>query len=59
MHHRCKRAVVVEDAPQMRTLVKVVLHQFGVTEVVEAEDGNEAMQVLREGGADIIVMDWI
>ncbi|EME67842.1 CheY-like receiver, partial [Paramagnetospirillum caucaseum] len=43
----------------MRTLVKVVLHQFGVTEVVEAEDGNEAMQVLREGGADIIVMDWI
>ncbi|BAE49752.1 CheY-like receiver [Magnetospirillum sp. XM-1] len=59
MHHSCKRAVIVEDSPQMRTLIKVVLHQFGVTEVVEAEDGNEAMQVLREGGADIIVMDWM
>jgi two-component system, chemotaxis family, chemotaxis protein CheY len=59
MLNSCKRAVIVEDAPQMRTLIKVVLHQFGVTEIVEAEDGNEAMQVLREGGADIIVMDWM
>ncbi|CAA7626557.1 response regulator [Magnetospirillum sp. SS-4] len=59
MHNRCKRAVIVEDAPQMRTLIKVVLHEFGVKEIVEAEDGNEAMLTLREGGADIVVMDWM
>ncbi|KIL96672.1 Chemotaxis regulator - transmits chemoreceptor signals to flagelllar motor components CheY [Paramagnetospirillum magnetotacticum MS-1] len=43
----------------MRTLIKVVLHQLGVAEIVEAEDGNEALQVLREGGADLVVMDWM
>jgi len=61
MHDRykCKRAVIVEDAPQMRTLIKVVLAQFSVGEIVEAEDGTEAMVALKAGGADIIIMDWM
>ncbi|RAU23459.1 hypothetical protein CU669_04885 [Paramagnetospirillum kuznetsovii] len=59
MDHRCKRAVIVEDNPQMRTLIKVLLHQFGVKEIIEGEDGNEAMRALRDGGADVIIMDWM
>ncbi len=59
MLNRCKRAIIVEDSPQMRTLLKVALSQFGVEGVVEAADGAEAMAALTNGGADIIVMDWM
>jgi two-component system, chemotaxis family, chemotaxis protein CheY len=57
--HMCKRAVIVEDTPQMRALIKVVLNQFGVAEIIEAENGVEAMAALKAGGADVIVMNWM
>ena len=59
MPEKAKRAIIVDDAPQMRTLIKVVLAQFGITDVVEAEDGAAAMEALMTGGADIIIMDWM
>jgi CheY-like chemotaxis protein len=59
MLEKAKRAVIVEDAPQMRTLIRIVLAQFGINDVVETEDGAEAMAMLKKGGADIIVMDWM
>ena len=59
MPEKAKRAIIVDDAPQMRTLIKVVLAQLGITDVVEAEDGAEAMEALMTGGADIIIMDWM
>ncbi|OAN48324.1 hypothetical protein A6A04_20160 [Paramagnetospirillum marisnigri] len=59
MPEKAKRAVIVEDAPQMRTLIKIVLAQFGINDVVETEDGTEAMEALKEGGADVIIMDWM
>ena len=59
MPEKARRAIIVDDAPQMRTLIKVVLAQFGITDVVEAEDGAAAMEALMTGGADIIIMDWM
>ncbi len=59
MLSRLKRAIIADDAPQMRTLIKILLCQFGVREVVEVEDGASAMAALRSGGADIVVMDWM
>ena len=59
MPEKNKRAIIVDDAPQMRTLIKVVLAQFGITDVVEAEDGAAAMEALMTGRADIIIMDWM
>lgn len=59
MPEKITRAIIVDDSPQMRTLIKVVLAQFGVTDVVEAEDGAAAMEALMMGGADIIIMDWM
>ena len=52
------RAVVVDDNAQFRELLKMVLGSFGVTQVVEAKDGVEAMRVLDSFDADVVIMDW-
>ena len=59
MRENPKRAVIVDDAPQIRPLIKIVLAQFGIKDVVEAEDGAAAMEALMTGETDIIIMDWM
>jgi two-component system chemotaxis response regulator CheY/two-component system phosphate regulon response regulator PhoB len=53
-----QKAVVVEDNPRFRELVKIVLGSLGITEVAEAKDGNDAIAVLETFDADIVIMDW-
>ncbi|OAN49545.1 hypothetical protein A6A04_19185 [Paramagnetospirillum marisnigri] len=53
-----KRAVIVEDNPQIRDLVHMVLTSIGISDVTEAGNGEEALTALKEGGADIVIMDW-
>ena len=53
-----KRAVVVEDNVAMRELIRMVLGAFGVSEVVSAINGVEAISALQSAGADIVFMDW-
>ena len=53
-----KRAVVVEDNGSMRELIQMVLGAFGVSEVVSAVNGVEAISALQSAGADIVFMDW-
>ncbi|MGH7538089.1 MAG: response regulator [Gemmatimonadales bacterium] len=52
--------LVVEDSPQLRTLVKEVL-AFQGYEVLEAASGNDALQVARQHGGhiDLLVTDVI
>jgi len=52
------RAVIVEDNPQMRDLINMVMGSFGAREVVHAENGAKAIAALASGGADIVIMDW-
>jgi two-component system chemotaxis response regulator CheY/two-component system phosphate regulon response regulator PhoB len=58
MDNKISRAVIVEDSPQMRELIRMVLGSFGASEIVEAPNGAEALASLRQGGADIVIMDW-
>ena len=58
MNIRPKRAVVVEDNVSMRELIQLVLGAFGVSEVVSAINGVEAIAALQSAGADIVFMDW-
>ena len=58
MNIRPKRAVVVEDNVSMRELIQMVLGAFGVSQVVSAINGVEAISALQSGGADIVFMDW-
>jgi two-component system chemotaxis response regulator CheY len=52
--------LIVDDSRTMRMLVKRTLRQagYGGHEIVEAGDGLEALDVIRAGGADLILCDW-
>ncbi|MFB9279072.1 response regulator transcription factor [Cohnella cellulosilytica] len=51
-----QRVLVVEDAPEVRRLLRLYLENDGF-EVAEAEDGEQAIRQMREQGADLILLD--
>jgi len=51
------RFLVVDDFSTMRRMVRSVLSELGYTDVVEADDGNSALPILRQGGIDFLVTD--
>lgn len=50
--------LVVDDANSMRKLVVAVLRDMGFKEMFEAENGNVALQTLKERRIDFIITDW-
>ncbi len=52
------RVLIADDSKLIRTIIADVVHDIGVTEVVEATDGNEAFDAFLQGEIDLIVMDW-
>jgi two-component system chemotaxis response regulator CheY len=53
------RALVVDDSKGMRLILARALRQFGVAEVVEATDGQKALERLRAGPPiDAVLVDW-
>ncbi len=52
------RVLVVDDFATMRRIVKGVLKQLGFFEIVEAQDGREALEVLKKEAVGLIVSDW-
>lgn len=54
------RILVVEDQQQTRVWIADVLKQMGVREVLMANDGAEALDVLHRDldGVDIVICDW-
>lgn len=52
------KILIVDDMSTMRRIVKNSLKQIGYVNVEEAEDGNQALAKLRQGGFDFVVSDW-
>jgi two-component system chemotaxis response regulator CheY len=52
------RFLVVDDFSTMRRMVRAVLNELGHDDVVEAEDGDAALPVLKQGGIDFLITDW-
>ncbi len=52
-----KRAIVVDDNSQVRQLIGLVLQSLGAQTIAMAGNGEEALASIRDGGADIIIMD--
>jgi two-component system chemotaxis response regulator CheY len=52
------KILVVDDFSTMRRIVKNLLRDLGLTNVVEADDGNTAFPILKEGGIDFLITDW-
>lgn len=52
------KILIVDDFPTMRKLLKNLLIQLGYTNVVEVEDGEQALVSLAESSYDLILSDW-
>jgi two-component system, chemotaxis family, chemotaxis protein CheY len=53
------RVLVVDDFATMRKIVKNVLKQISIDNVVEAENGKHALTVLKSEDIDLIISDWM
>lgn len=52
------KVLVVDDFATMRRIVKNILVQLGYKNIVEADDGATAVDVLKQEKVDMIISDW-
>ena len=52
------RILVVDDFATMRRIITNVLRQLGFENIVEAEDGAKALQIMESEKIDFVVTDW-
>jgi two-component system, chemotaxis family, chemotaxis protein CheY len=52
------RVLVVDDFSTMRRIIKNILRQLGMNNIVEADDGTTAWEVLNKDRIDFVVSDW-
>ncbi|HBR05825.1 MAG TPA: response regulator [Desulfovibrio sp.] len=52
------RILVVDDFSTMRKIIKNILRQLGYSNVVEADDGTTAWDVLNKDNIQFIISDW-
>ncbi|OGP74765.1 MAG: hypothetical protein A2Y80_03645 [Deltaproteobacteria bacterium RBG_13_58_19] len=52
------RVLVVDDFATMRKIIRNILKQIGFDDIIEAEDGNIALQVLKNDNIGLVVTDW-
>ena len=50
--------LVVDDNPNMRTIVSTMLRAVGIGRVTEAESGPQALSWLRQSAVDIAIVDF-
>ncbi len=52
------RILIVDDFSTMRRIVRNILRQIGLNNVVEADDGTTAWDILNREKIDFVVSDW-
>ncbi|MGB0663629.1 MAG: chemotaxis response regulator CheY [Pontibacterium sp.] len=52
------KILVVDDFSTMRRIIKNLLRELGLTNVVEADDGATALPILKSGGIEFLITDW-
>ena len=52
------KVLVVDDFATMRKIIRNCLKQIGFEDIVEAEDGSVALQVLKNDKVGLVVTDW-
>jgi two-component system chemotaxis response regulator CheY len=52
------KILLVDDSNTMRRIQRNTLEKLGHTDVTEAQDGADAMAKLKEGGFQLVLMDW-
>ena len=51
------RILVVDDSSTMRRIIGSALKEIGLTNVVKADDGDVAWDIVQKGGIDLILSD--
>lgn len=52
-----KLILIADDAAFMRKMVRMTLAEVGLTNVIEAQDGNEAVALFKETHPDLVLLD--
>ena len=52
------KVLVVDDSKTMRTIIKGALVKGGISDVIEAANGKEAVSAVMINDIDMILMDW-
>lgn len=52
------RILVVDDFSTMRRIIKNILRQIGLANIVEADDGTTAWTTLNKDKIDFVISDW-
>lgn len=52
------RILSVDDFSTMRRIIKNLLKQLGYHNVLEADDGTAALEMLRRQKIDLVISDW-
>ncbi|MEJ2033098.1 MAG: response regulator [Deltaproteobacteria bacterium] len=52
------KILIVDDFATMRRIVKNILLQLGYRNIVEADDGTTALDMLKNEKIDLIISDW-
>ena len=53
------KVLVVDDFVTMRRITKTLMKQLGYTNMIEAEDGKQALEILqRDSAIEFVISDW-
>ena len=52
-----KKIMLVDDAAFMRMMIKNTLKQNGYTDIIEAKDGEEAIELFKQENPDLTLLD--
>ena len=52
------KVLIVDDFSTMRRICKHLLKQIGFTNIVEADDGTTALNVLKKEKVELVLTDW-
>jgi two-component system chemotaxis response regulator CheY len=52
------KVLIVDDFATMRKIVRNVLKQIGFANMVEADNGKNALKILKKENIDLILCDW-
>ena len=52
------RVLIVDDLSTMRRIIKNILRQLGFNNIIEADDGTAAWEILTKDQVEFIISDW-
>jgi two-component system chemotaxis response regulator CheY len=52
------KILIVDDFATMRRIIKNLLRDLGFTNTTEADDGQTALPMLKQGDFDFLITDW-